>query len=920
MKKLILAGLFVLFLFTANARGATYYVSAIGADTNNGTTKTTSWLHAPGMTNCASTCSSTTIHAGDSVIFRGGDTWHFGQNIAPYVGAKAGWTWTVSGTSGNQIYVGVDQTWFTGGSWTRPIMTGDNPLWNGTTWPTSCTNDFGTANQSVELGASFITFDNFEITGFCLTGSNGFTFFDRDQSTARHGLILSNMYAHGWTMTAATVANFSFYTSLGNIPGGVEQSDVIGPGNTVDGFDSPHFPTGSNCTASADPCASGQAVYGWAWDVHGNVFRYVANVAVTLNTSLWHDNLTEYLETAWSTAAVNNQHSNILNNLGGASGENMYFYNNIMRHTFVTEDVYFGVRTNIYIFNNVMYDNMNNSVFAPGPGPGACIRLNKVSNSATLVTAFIYGNTDDSSCQFKFEVANTPLTRWSGTGNFQNNHWIGWSPATLSSVYICATGGTCTINDNGGELFQTTAVANGQGYTTSNNYAPTSSSGSTVTTAGGNLTSSCSTFSPDSALCSGTTGAASESGGIITFPSIPIVPRPSSGAWNVGAYQFSTTPVSGASLSPTSIAFPNQIITTTSGALSTTLTNTGGATLNISSIALTGTNAADFTISSNTCSSTLAAGSNCVVSATFTPSVASARSASITFTDDAATSPQNVTLTGTGVNAIPPPTPHRPVVIGLAPNGCQVGMVCTLTAIASADTPPLSWSANFTIPGLALGASTGSWAGTPTTAATYSGNLTVKDSYVCGKSDPAGCSNTSVAFPVSIVVSGSTSKYVLEPTPTLFSFGSSTTQNLTVDDTTPGPLPFTMSSDSPWLSFCVTHATTKTCGTSSTSGTSSTLATGTVTTSVTGLAAGTYIGHLTIKAGTGISGATVNNTPFVIPVTLTVAPPPASATMKCLGGVYLVCTLVPVNIPSGTSVTGTVSVDGLTIPLSGVIP
>lgn len=537
MKRILLIALAVL-AFSIPASATTYYVAAIGADTNNGTTKTTPWLHAPGMTNCASTCASTTPAAGDSVIFRGGDTWHFGTNTAPYVGAMFGWNWTWSGTSGSRIYVGVDQTWFTGGSWVKPVMAGDNALWNGTTWPSSCAHDFVSANQSVELGASFITFDNFEITGFCLTGSNGFTFFDRDQSTARHGLILSNMYCHGWTMTAATVANFSFFTSLGNIPGGVEQTDVIS-GNIVDGTDSPHFPTGSNCTASADPCASGQAVYGWAWDVHNNVFRYLANVAVTLNTSLWHDNLTEYLETAWSTAAVNNQHSNILNNLGGAAGESMYFYNNIMRHTFVTEDVYFGVRTNIYIYNNVMYDNMNNSVFAPGPGPGACIRLNNVSNSTQPTTAYIYNNMTDSSCQFKFEIVNSPLTAWKGVGNFQNNHFVDWSPATLASVYDCAvTAPNCVIHDNGGEVFQTLAVANSQGYTQSNNFAPTLSSNATVTVAGGNLTSSCSAFG--SALCSGTTGAASSTGSSYLFPSITVVARPSSGNWNAGPYQFSS--------------------------------------------------------------------------------------------------------------------------------------------------------------------------------------------------------------------------------------------------------------------------------------------------------------------------------------------------------------------------------------------
>src|SRR5580704_6890233 len=109
------------------AFGATHYVAANGSDANNGTSKSTPWLHAPGMANCASSCASYTPAAGDSIIFRGGDTWHFGNSAAaPYVGSGWGWSW--SGSNGNPIYIGVDQTWFAASSWARPILHGDNSL------------------------------------------------------------------------------------------------------------------------------------------------------------------------------------------------------------------------------------------------------------------------------------------------------------------------------------------------------------------------------------------------------------------------------------------------------------------------------------------------------------------------------------------------------------------------------------------------------------------------------------------------------------------------------------------------------------------------------------------------------------------------------------------------------------------------
>jgi len=107
-----------------------------------------------------------------------------------------------------------------------------------------------------------------------------------------------------------------------------------------------------------------------------------------------------------------------------------------------------------------------------------------------------------------------------------------------------------------------------------------------------------------------------------------------------------STPI--VSLSPTSVAFSNQSINTSSGAQTITLTNIGTATLNIASIALTGTNAANFGTLNSTCGSTLGAGLNCTIQVTFSPLAVQSYSASLTFTTNAPSSPDNVTLTGTG--------------------------------------------------------------------------------------------------------------------------------------------------------------------------------------------------------------------------------------------------------------------------------
>ena len=78
--------------------------------------------------------------------------------------------------------------------------------------------------------------------------------------------------------------------------------------------------------------------------------------------------------------------------------------------------------------------------------------------------------------------------------------------------------------------------------------------------------------------------------------------------------------------------------------LTTTLTNTGTSALSIASITI---NDSAFT-QTNTCGSSVAAASSCVVSVTFKPSQPASFGGTLTITDSSADSPQQVTLTGQG--------------------------------------------------------------------------------------------------------------------------------------------------------------------------------------------------------------------------------------------------------------------------------
>jgi hypothetical protein len=111
-----------------------------------------------------------------------------------------------------------------------------------------------------------------------------------------------------------------------------------------------------------------------------------------------------------------------------------------------------------------------------------------------------------------------------------------------------------------------------------------------------------------------------------------------------------------ASLSPVTLPFGNATTGTTSTPMSTTLSNTGNAALNITGVTIVGANPSDFAVitAAGSCGSTLAAGSNCLIWVEFIPQSVAGFTATLQVADDATGSPQTATLSGTGT-AVPAP-------------------------------------------------------------------------------------------------------------------------------------------------------------------------------------------------------------------------------------------------------------------------
>ncbi|HEU4594700.1 MAG TPA: choice-of-anchor D domain-containing protein [Pyrinomonadaceae bacterium] len=95
---------------------------------------------------------------------------------------------------------------------------------------------------------------------------------------------------------------------------------------------------------------------------------------------------------------------------------------------------------------------------------------------------------------------------------------------------------------------------------------------------------------------------------------------------------------------------PNKVIT---------ISNSGTASMTISTVALTGTNPGDYTLVSNTCAgATLSPNATCAATVRFNPLAVGTRTARLSFTDNAAGSPHRVLLSGVGLN---PSIPNRQV-------------------------------------------------------------------------------------------------------------------------------------------------------------------------------------------------------------------------------------------------------------------
>jgi hypothetical protein len=184
-------------------------------------------------------------------------------------------------------------------------------------------------------------------------------------------------------------------------------------------------------------------------------------------------------------------------------------------------------------------------------------------------------------------------------------------------------------------------------------------------------------------------------------------------------------------LSNVALNFGGQALNTTSAAQTVTVTNSGGATLTVSSVSASGNFA-----QSNNCGS-VAASATCTINVTFAPTATGTRRGSVVIVDNATGSPQVIRLLGSGTSAAAPATGFSEVSLNFGsqatgtPSSAQTVTVtntgsATLTITGVATTG--DFAASGCVTSLAAGAScTLSVTFTPTVTGARRGTVEVTD-------------------------------------------------------------------------------------------------------------------------------------------------------------------------------------------------
>lgn len=402
---------------TANA--ATKYISwSLGSDSNNGNSTATPYKTAPGM---RGSTHGWTPSAGDTIVFRGGDTWP---------SSCYQWLITWSGTAPSRITYGTDAAWYAGGSFTRPLFDFGNVM-TGAGWTFAAGVLISSAN--------YITFDNLEF--------------------ANHRAPLAVNGVSNWGSTTICLNNSSFFVFANGVIRDWDQPTPISNGASGGGG----IVRVNNGT---DNIASNSVFTGKSTVFTGTVLHNIPTMAfctvsnavnVQLYGQLAHDNRIYSTRDQTGDATT---HGNVFETTGDFTA-----YNNLIDGVEPQEQV-------ILVAPNAGQLLVYNNVFKNVSQPCVVVDTDAVNPAGR---ARIYNNTLVGASGVGYCVRLSPKQPYPGLLDVRNNHFISQNPISLETSV-----GTYV---HGSNLTNTLPVAESLGYTDANDYAPLDATKPTVAAA-----------------------------------------------------------------------------------------------------------------------------------------------------------------------------------------------------------------------------------------------------------------------------------------------------------------------------------------------------------------------------------------------------------------------------------------------------
>jgi len=423
--------------------GATdyYFDYTAGNDANNGTSTATAkkrHFYMKGYSGPAYTHA-----AGDRFIFKGGVTW---PNAAFQMNITAG------GTAGSPDYYGADVTWYTGGSFTRPVFDYENTL-IGAGWSLS-------AGVLVNAASGYIIIDNIEMKNHRAPYNGSDWGACTINYTAGSSLVVSNCLIKDWSL-AAPVTDYRDGGGGGGIFG-------LGGNNIV--IDGCEFHQAGQAIKTGRSTSIGGTMRNCT--VHDTIMAFLG--AGTVNDNLIYD---------LKDPTDLKQHANAIY----VRAPSTISRNRIHDITPYAQVIYASPSAGgVTSGTSLIDDNVVWNVWQP------CVALDMEAATSTSQIARILNNTlvGAGGSGTTIRVIYRGASQTWGTLDARNNHLItsGTGVGYNNPSAGFANVNTATVSDN---ITMTPTDATSYGYTAANAYEPVAATSPTAATTGADVSAIC---------------------------------------------------------------------------------------------------------------------------------------------------------------------------------------------------------------------------------------------------------------------------------------------------------------------------------------------------------------------------------------------------------------------------------------------